>query len=573
MRRIQPRLPCCLLGVLMAIAFSLAELRAATPYNILFIICDQEQGNLIPAAGYQTPARQALTRRGVVFRNHYTAAAMCSPSRAAFLTGLPPQRTGVFDQMEYPYVPNLNPRLPNMGSVLKQMGYSTAFFGKFEMARELIHTKDTVNYSRKLRPYGFDHFAATGDVGSRPSSGFQNDAMIAAEAVQWLRRGAVGGGPDKKKPFFMVASFLNPHDIMFADVNLPGEQVQKAKPPLTLSPPPAHVLYRKEWEFALPPSLNESLTDPGMPAALAEYSKGWSDALGRIPADRPDMWRRFYSQYLNMIRDNDTALQQIVDVLDEQDLWRNTIVILTADHGEMGGAHGGLRGKGPFAYEQNAKVPFIVVHPDFPAGTSDVLTSHLDLLPTLVSFAGATEAKARPMLKGLPGKDFTPGLRRENRSNPNAIRKGALFQYVGLLTLDASHCTRTLTGGSGEDAEKATDPAQLRGKLGKRGFLTFVSDGRYKLARFYAPDNFNTPVTLDELFAHNDVQLFDLQNDPNELVNLAMDRVKHRGTLARMNSLMNELMAREVGVNNGAFLPAVIRPTGVPALKLSLAPK
>jgi arylsulfatase len=333
------------------------------------------------------------------------------------------------------------------------------------------------------------------------------------------------------------------------------------------------VLYQKEWEFALPPSLSESLTAPGMPAALAEYNKGWSDALGRIPADRPDMWRRFYSQYLNMIRDNDTALQQIVDVLDEQDLWRNTIVILTADHGEMGGAHGGLRGKGPFAYEQNAKVPFIVVHPDFPAGTSDVLTSHLDLLPTLVSFAGATEAQARPMLKGLPGKDFTPGLRRENRSNPNAIRKGALFQYVGLLTLDASHCTRTLTGGAGEDAEKATDPAQLKGKLGKRGFLTFVSDGRYKLARFYSPDNFNTPVTLDELFAHNDVQLFDLQNDPNELVNLAMDRVKHRGTLERMNSLMNELMAREVGVNNGAFLPAVIRPAGVPALKLSLAPK
>ena len=557
----------------MLLASGVADLRAAAPYNILFIICDQEQGNLIPAAGYQTPARDALTRRGVVFRNHYTSAAMCSPSRAAFLTGLPPQRTGVFDQMEYPYVPTLNPRIPNMGSVLKQLGYATAYFGKFEMARELIHTKDTVNYSRRLKPYGFDHFAATGDVGSRPSSGYQNDAMIAAEAVQWLRRGAVGGGSDKKKPFFMVASFLNPHDIMFADVNPPGEQIQKAKSPLTLSPTPANALYQKAWEFALPPSLGENLAAPGMPAALAEYNKGWSDAFGRIPAERPDMWRRFYSQYLNMIRDNDTALQQIVDVMDEQDLWRNTIVILTADHGEMGGAHGGLRGKGPFAYEQNAKVPFIVVHPDFPAGTSDVLTSHLDLLPTLVSFAGASEGPGRQLIKGLPGKDFTPGLRRENRSNANAIRKGALFHFVGPLTLDATFCTRCLAGGSGPDADKATDLAQLKGKLGKRGFLTFVSDGRYKFARFYSPDNFNTPVTLDEVFAHNDVQLFDLKNDPNELVNLATDRVKNRATLERMNTLMNELMSKEVGVNNGAFLPSVIRPAGVPALKLPLAAK
>ncbi|MBM3902810.1 MAG: hypothetical protein FJ379_12120 [Verrucomicrobia bacterium] len=406
-----------------------------------------------------------------------------------------------------------------------------------------------------------------------PNSGYQNDAIIAAEAVQWLRRGAVGGVPDKRKPFFMVASFLNPHDIMFADVNRPGEQVQKAKAPLTLSPTPANVLYQKEWEFTLPPSLQENLSAPGMPAALAECNKGWSDALGWIPSDRPDMWRRFYSQCLNMIRDNDTALQQIVDVMDEQDLWRNTIVIFTADHGEMGGAHGGLRGKRPFAYEQNAKVPFIVVHPDFQAGTSEVLTSHLDLLPTLVSFTGAPDLQRRQLLKGLLGKDFTPGLRRENRANPNAICKGALFHYVGLLTLDAAHCTETLTGGSGPDAEKATDPAQLTGKLGKRGFLSFVSDGRHKLARFYSPDNFNTPVTLDELFAHNDVQLFDLKNDPNEVVNLALDRVKHQGMLERMNLLMNELMSKEVGVNNGAFLPAVIRPAGVPALKLSLAPK
>jgi arylsulfatase len=72
---------------------------------------------------------------------------MCSPSRAAFLTGEPPQRNGIFDQMEYSYVPTLNPALPNMGSILKKLGYSTAYFGKFEMAKGILATKDTVNYS------------------------------------------------------------------------------------------------------------------------------------------------------------------------------------------------------------------------------------------------------------------------------------------------------------------------------------------------------------------------------------------------------------------------------------------
>jgi arylsulfatase A-like enzyme len=237
-------------------------------------------------------------------------------------------------------------------------------------------------------------------------------------------------------------------------------------------------------------------------------------------------------------------------------------VIFTADHGEMGGSHGGLRGKGPFAYEENSKVPFVVVHPDYPPGTSDVLTSHLDLLPTLIGFTGLPEAQRKEAAKGLPGHDFSGTLGESERTNIHAIRTGVLFNYVAPLTIDADFCTLCVASGCGADAKKGVSLASLKPHLNKRGFLTFVSDERYKFARYYAPNAFNAPKTMDEIFQYNDVQLFDLQNDPDEMNNLALDPKANGDLILRMNGLLNDLMKKEVGNNDGGFLPEVIRPKG-----------
>ncbi|MGA7216568.1 MAG: sulfatase-like hydrolase/transferase [Terrimicrobiaceae bacterium] len=565
---------CCLAAVVCAMSFTPPRLEAQTPgpspdgvntakrpFNILFIICDQEQFKLLSAPGYELPARQQLIARGITFRNHYIAAAMCSPSRAAFLTGQPPQRNGVFDQMECSYVPTLNPAMPNMGSVLKKLGYSTAYFGKFELDKGILTTKDTVNYSSALEAYGFDAFAASGDVGSSPDSGYKNDSFTAGEAVRWLREAGLNAAKGGK-PFFLVASFLNPHDIMYANANMPGEEVQKGIAHGELTSPPNNSLYQKTWTFELPASLTESLEAPGMPSALAEYHKGWCGALGFIPAERADMWRLFNNYYLNMIRDNDTSLQQIVDALDEQNLWKSTIVIFTADHGEMGGSHGGLRGKGPMAYEENSKVPFIIVHPGYPAGVSDVLTSHLDLLPTMIGLTGLPEALRKEAAKGLPGHDFSGTLSLGERANLHAIRAGILFNFVAPLTIDAEFCTKCLSEGSGAASKSAMTLDSLKPHLNKRGFLSFAFDGRYKFARYYAPDAFNMPKTIEEIFGYNDVQLFDLKNDPNEVNNLALNPEGNEEILLRMNALLNDLMDKEVGINDGSFLPEVIRPKG-----------
>jgi hypothetical protein len=76
--------------------------------------------------------------------------------------------------------------------------------------------------------------------------------------------------------------------------------------------------------------------------------------------------------------------------------------------------------------------------------------------------------------------------------------------------------------------------------------------------RYYAPTAFNTPRTLDKIFNDNDVQLFDLQNDPDEMHNFAIEPDKNRALILRMNELLNDLIAKEVGVNDGRFLAPLI---------------
>jgi len=105
---------------------------------------------------------------------------------------------------------------------------------------------------------------------------------------------------------------------------------------------------------------------------------------------------------------------------------------------------------------------------------------------------------------------------------------------------------------------KKPRPPLSEAKLDGRGLLSFAFDGRYKFARYFAPTAFNTPQTLEEILAKNDVQLFDLETDPGETHNLALAPEQNRVTILRMNALLNDLMAKEVGVNDGRFLAGAI---------------
>jgi arylsulfatase len=94
-----------------------------------------------------------------------------------------------------------------------------------------------------------------------------------------------------------------------------------------------------------------------------------------------------------------------------------------------------------------------------------------------------------------------------------------------------------------------------RPDLARRGAIRSAFDGRYKLNRYFSPQEHHTPRSIEELFSNNDVELFDVENDPNEMNNLAMDRRGNGDLLVAMNEKLNALIASEVGEDRGQMLP------------------
>ena len=525
--------------------------------NILFITCDQRMFQSIQAKGFHQPAIDRLADRGVTFMNHYISAAVCTPSRGVLYSGLAPQVTGIQEEMMFGWTPSLPTDNFSIGTAMKQLGYSTAYFGKFELDSSIVFPEQEVNYTDKLQRYGFDVWQPYGEVTGEMNQGYEMDGVIGAEGISWLRTNA-----DSQKPWFLTLSFINPHDIFFADVNSPGEDVQKGLPKITV-PIPADAQTSKDWNFSLWSTLDEPLQAPGRPKAHWEFYKGTIDIVGEIPIERKDMWHTYENFYLNLLRENDRCIGQVLDALDDLNLWENTVVVFTSDHGELCGAHGGLRNKGPVAYEQNVHVPMIVVHPNVKGGqTTQALTSHIDVLPTLVGLTGATKEVADKITKDLPGRDFSTILANPSSAPLNAVRPGVLFNYVGLSTIDANFYKNLFENWDdiGDFAMNPDELAKNHPDLSKRGFVAMTFDGRYKFARYYAPSSFNTPWKLKDIQDWNDLELFDLQNDPDEQYNLALNPEDNQELILKMNTLLNELMALEVGENDGQFLPLAVRP-------------
>ncbi len=535
------------------------------PYNVVLFISDEEAYHVRPAVGFTTPAREELQRRGTTFHNHYIGAAMCTPSRGVMFSGQPPQINGVYDQMELGYVPSLRTDRPSMGTILKQLGYETAYFGKFELRKDIITPKDDVNYTDALREYGFDTFAPDGDKVGAPDQAYDTDVYTGSEAIRWLRTN--GQELNRQgKPWFLVVSFVSPHDIMYADANQPGKKVQVSEVGMTITPPPDNAHFATQWKFPESPSHFQPMDEPGRPRAQLSYMIGWSGFLGEIPVDATAMWNTYYNYYLNLIRDNDRNLQAVLDTLSALDLWKSTVVFRTADHGELGGSHGGLRGKGPLPYEQECHVPCVVVHPEQPGGRNcEALTSHVDLVPTLAGLTGVDAKQRDEALKGLPGRDFSRLLDDPENAKTDAVREAVLFNYVGLQTIDSLYMIRVCHDiAKGRFAPPFTE---AKPDMTRRGFISFVFDGRYKFARYYAPDNFNSPETIEDILANNEIELFDLRTDPDEVKNLGADPKMHEDLILRMNTLLNRIIASEVGANDGSFLPKILRETEGPPQK------
>ncbi|AHC23350.2 MULTISPECIES: sulfatase-like hydrolase/transferase [Mycobacteriaceae] len=531
-------------------------LPSAARHNIVFVFTDQERYFDEWPSGMSLPGRERLRADGVTFTQHYCPAVMCTSSRAVILTGLQTPDNRMFENVDMPYVDSMSTDIPTMGDMLRKAGYYTAYKGKWHLNSAFETEQPDRLFTEEMEAYGFSDYVWPGDVLTHTLGGYHYDNMIGGSAVSWLRdQGRTLA--DENTPWALFVSLVNPHDIMYFNTDAPGQNVQdNGRLLMEAARAPENELYAKGWYTALPTSLTQPMNEPGRPAAHGEYLKAWGYALGTIPPEE-ERWRRFSDFYLNSIRSVDQQLQMLLGELDNLKLTDNTIVVFTSDHGEMGGAHG-LRGKGPFAYQEAIHLPLHIVHPDV-AGGQDVssLTGHIDLAPSLLSFAGVAAGNLGEVAgRDLPGRDFSAALGNPQAADEHTVREAVLFTYSGLATND-SEAIRIVADAKavGKNPKQAMAAAGYRPDLSKRGSLRTMFDGRYKFTRYFAPTQRNRPQNLDELYKFNDVELFDLQEDPREMTNLAATKGENAEVVMASSAKLEALIKQEIGVDDGREMP------------------
>ncbi len=319
----------------------------ATP-NILLIITDQQHIDTISALGCRysrTPAMDELARRGASFHNSYCADPVCSPSRSAIFTGRMPSETDVARNGRPIYR-----GIPNLGQWFREKSrYETYYAGKWHLPR---------TYMAEIP--GFD--VLPGGIGGQGNVG---DSCVsrACEDFLWER--------SSSRPFLLVASFLQPHDICeWLRLNLrdPG-----ALPYPELAPQLPE----------LPPNFDY---EPFEPRHLQRLRQSNEPARGQWSAEH---WRYYMWSYYRHVEMVDGEVGRILQALEDTGRLSDTLVVFTSDHGEGLARHQMVRKSS--SYEEAVKVPFLISWPgELPENRQEPekLVSGVDIVPTLCDFAG-----------------------------------------------------------------------------------------------------------------------------------------------------------------------------------------
>ena len=529
-------------------------------YNILFVLVDQE--HFFPSWPMPVPAREAIKKRAITFTNHQAASVQCSSARSVIYTGQHIQHSGIFDNLNFLWQPDLSLKVKTIGHRLSELGYHAAYQGKWHLSYNMDEVKKAYDapmakYRKIIKSYGFDDFLGVGDIVDEQQGGYTFDKLTVSSAIGWLRNeGQVLRA--KNQPWYLAVNIVNPHDVTYLNSDLPGKPVQGAKHAMTILPVPTTELYKASWDnYPLPESRKQALDAPGRPKAHKLYQEIWNILMGEWP-NEDRRWRMLLDYYFNCMRDSDENVAAVMQGLKDSGMEDNTIVIFTADHGELGGSHQ-MRGKGSTAYKEQNHVPLMIIHPAYPGGKEcQAVTSQIDLATTILAMTGKDQASLQKASEGLKGRDLTPLFKEPEKARVDSARPAALYNFNMLTFASERWALKTyswLMAGT-VTTEKAIDILKVNEpNFNNRIAIRSVWDGRYRFSRYFSPLHFNTPASFEELIAQNDLELFDLQNDPEEMNNLAMDPKKNGQLIMAMNQVMNERIAQEVGVDDGSFLP------------------
>ena len=543
--------------------------------------------------------RRWFDEHGVSFTRHYTGSLACVPSRPTIFTGQFPDLHGVTqtDGIGKSYNDSrmrwLRPgEVPTLGNWFRAAGYDTHYDGKWHISHADLMAPATGNIlatndddgavdpeavqayldADPLAPYGF-----SGWVGPEPhgaglaNSGLRRDPLIADRVVAWLedryaRRRS--GDPAALRPFLLVASFVNPHDIVL----FPTWAVRDPLKPSPADPP----------RIPPPPTADEDLRDkPAAQIAFREsYYSGYGPAAG-IGQIYQRNSQRYRDTYYRLHAEVDGPIDRVRRAVTDGGS-ANAVLVRTADHGDLLGAHGGLHQKWFNLYDEATRVPFAIARIGDDESTPrmvDAPTSHVDLLPTLLAAAGidadaaaATLGESFSEVHPLPGRDLMPVVAGGPADDDRAVY---------LMTRD-----NVLEGDSGASGlgrmlkRTANPPAGLRIRLPAHTAANFEGlvvriDGRlWKLVR-----SFDDPATWTEpgvrhLAANgpggevyrsspldDQWELYDLTGDPCEARNRWGDPDLHE-LCGELRMRLKEIRAASIPERNNPWPYAARHPGG-----------
>ena len=494
-------------------------------YNILFITTDQEHYFAEYPDGTEYQARKLLEELGTTFEKHYTCSNMSTSSRSVIYTGTHITDTGMLDNTDFPWQDQLDEEKATIGDRLREAGLYTAYKGKWHMGNTSTLTKAETTLP-DLEQHGFADWNQDKDYVGEALEGYIIDPVIVGNSVEWLRETGMTLNRNGQS-FFLAVNLINPHDIMnlVTDDDFSGGAMEVAEPP-------KDKVYEKTYDLSLPSTWQQDISTDGTVYGINAYKNTWFGNMGGIDEHN---FVKMQDYYFNCIQDSDNNLMNLLGALDNMHMLDNTIIVFTSDHGEMHGAHG-LKGKGGFIYEENIHVPMIIYHPDYEGGRRiDAVTSHLDLATTLIDMTSISDAEKARIADGLNGHSMMDLM----DGSAESIRDGALFCFEML--------SMTMTTSVDESGKPSVS-------LDNRCFVRAIVTEEYKFARYFSPLNYNTPETIEDLFANNDVELYDLANDPEDMNNLALDPEKNAELIMELNEQLNALIAAEIGVDDGSEL-------------------
>lgn len=508
------------------------------PRKVLFITADQWRGGALGCLGHpaaRTPNLDRLAQEGALFASHFSCSAPCGPARTTLLTGL------------YPFIHRsvrngtpLDKRHTNLALEARRAGLDPVLFGYTDSSADpralapddprlrsfegilpgfrleaSLNENNLTGWLTELARKGYDMPARHMDVYKHPGSPDVMERFSRGPAVFKAEDSETAYIADKvidylrlrhKDDWFIHAVFLRPHPPIIAP-----EPYNRLIDASSVPRPVRHET--RDAEAAQHCSLALWLQQQSNP----DYFESQVD-VQTVPEEDRDAIR---AVYYGLIAEADTQIGRVLEYLRETGEYDETLIIFTSDHGEMLGDHW-CWGKGGW-YDASNSIPLIVRDPNVPAAarnrTINAMTESVDIMPTILEWL---ECEVPQECNGL---GLTPWL----QGNPPDLWRSSVFWEFDYRTPG----TLLVENALGLTPDQCT--------------LNVIRDDRYKYVHFTA---------LPPL-------LYDLQEDPNELENLAQDP-SHASIIAEyaQRLLSHRMLHAERTLTN-----AMLTPTGVEEYK------